>query len=54
MLLPLDGFTNGHIIQRNLPNVMNPVSLALIIVVLLAVLIIKDQFVVGMATVKVK
>jgi hypothetical protein len=33
---------------------MNPVSLALIIVVLLAVLIIKDQFVVRMAAVKVK
>ena len=33
---------------------MNPVSVTLIIVVLLAVLIIKDQFVVRMAAVKVK
>lgn len=54
IILPLDESTNMHIIERNLLTAMNPVSVTLIIVVLLAVLIIKDQFVVRMATVKVK
>jgi hypothetical protein len=53
-ILPLDGFINKPIIGRNLNTAMNPVSVTLIIVVLLAVLIIKDQFVVRMAAVKVK
>jgi len=52
--LPLDEFINKPIIERNLNTAMNPVSVTLIIVVLLAVLIIKDQFVVRMAAVKVK
>ncbi len=50
----LDEFMNKPIIGRNLTTAMNPVSVTLIIVVLLAVLIIKDQFVVRMATVRVK
>jgi len=54
MILPLDESTITHIIERNLLTAMNPVSVTLIIVVLLAVLIIKDQFVVRMAKVKVK
>ena len=54
LLLPLDEFINKPIIERNLTTAMNPVSVTLIIVVLLAVLIIKDQFVVRMAAVKVK
>jgi len=52
--LPLDEFIIKPIIERNLNTAMNPVSVTLIIVVLLAVLIIKDQFVVRMAAVKVK
>jgi hypothetical protein len=43
-----------HIIERNLFTAMNLISSILIIVVLLAVLIIKDQFLVRMAKVKVK
>jgi len=54
ILLPLDEFVKKPIIERNLTTAMNPVSVTLIIVVLLAVLIIKDQFVVRMAKVKVK
>jgi len=53
-ILPLDEFINKPIIGRNLTTAMNPASVTLIIVVLLAVLIIKDQFVVRMAAVKVK
>ena len=51
--LPLDVFSNRPIIGRNIYSQMNIFSLSLI-VVLLAVLIIKDLFVVRMATVKVK
>jgi hypothetical protein len=52
-ILPLDGFSNRPIIGRNIQSQMNTFSLSLI-VVLLAVLIIKDLFVVRMATVRVK
>ena len=52
--LPLDVFPKRPIIGRNIQNQMNTFSLSLIIVVLLAVLIIKDLFVVRMATVRVK
>jgi len=50
----LDGFQFPPIIGRNIKP-MNPSIFTLsIIVVLLAVLIIKDLFVVGLATVRVK
>jgi len=53
--LPLDEFRNRPIIGRNTHSQMNPSLFALsLIVILLAVLIIKDSFVVGMARVKVK
>jgi hypothetical protein len=52
--LPLDGFSFLHIIGRN-TTLMNPSLFILsIIVIVLAVLIIKDPFVVGMAPVRVK
>ena len=54
IFLPLDESVKKPIIERNLTTAMNSVSVTLIIVVLLAVLIIKDQFVVRMAKVKVK
>lgn len=51
--LPLDVFSNRPIIGRNIQSQMNIFSLSLI-VVLIVVLIIKDQFWVRMATVRVK
>jgi hypothetical protein len=51
--LPLDVFSKRPIIGRNIQSQMNIFTLSLI-VVLLAVLIIKDLFVVRMATVRVK
>jgi hypothetical protein len=50
---PLDGFPIPPIIERNLQPMNTLFSLSLI-VVLIVVLIIKDLFVVGMATVRVK
>ena len=50
----LDLFPKAHIIQRNLAQPMNTNLFGLILVVVLAVLIIKDHFVVGMAKVRAK
>jgi hypothetical protein len=51
---PLDGFPNQPIIGRNTYSQMNTIFSLSVIVVLLAVLIIKDLFVVRMAPVRVK
>jgi hypothetical protein len=54
LIKSLDLFPILPIIERN-PNHMNPyLTVSLIVVVLISVLIIKDQFSVRMATVRVK
>ena len=45
--ISLDFSRLTHIIQRNIVKTMNTYSFALVLVVILAVLIIKGQFVVG-------
>ncbi len=52
--MPLDGISNLPIIGRNTYSQMNTIFSLSLIVVLLAVLIIKDLFVVRMAKVRVK
>jgi len=52
--LSLDLFSFKPIIGRNTHNIMNSIFSLSLIVVLIAVLIIKDQFVVRMAKVRVK
>ena len=51
---PLDLFLIKHIILRNLVGTMNIYLFSLVLVAILAVLIIKDQFLIGMAKVRAK
>jgi hypothetical protein len=52
--LALDEFLFLPIIGRNIPSQMNSIFSLSLIVILIAVLILKDLFVVRMATVRVK
>jgi len=50
----LDVFEKAPIIGRNLRHIMQTLFTSLVLIVIILVLILKDQFTVGMAAVRVK
>ena len=50
----LDLFLKSPIIERNLRQIMQTILTTLVLIVIISVLILKDQITVGMAAVRVK